>query len=133
MFKQPAKPYSHVLPDAVDELSGCCVDLISDLGTENGIMAAAQTFFRDDENSHTYVPSPHNQRIESWWAQYSRSSAAWWINFFKDLVDERQLVTTSELQMECQWFCFSDVLQELDEIKEHWNTHFTWKSRHDTI
>ena len=97
-------------------------------------MAAAQAFFRDDENSHRYVASPLNQRIESWWAQYSRSSAAWWINFFKDLVDGRQLDTTSELQMECLWFCFSEVLQkELDEIKEHWNTHFIRKSHHDTI
>ena len=77
----------------------CPVDLVSDLGTENGIMAAAQAFFRDDENSHRYVASPRNQRIESWWAQYSRSSAAWWINFFKDLVGGRQLDTTSELQM----------------------------------
>lgn len=120
--------------DAVHELNGCPVDLVSDLGTENGIMAAAQAFFRDDENSHRYVASPRNQRIESWWAQYSRSSAAWWINFFKDLVDGRQLDTTSELQIECLWFCFSEVLQkELDEIKEHWNTHFIRKSRHDTI
>lgn len=120
--------------DAVVELNGCPVDLVSDLGSENGIMAAAEAFFRDDENNHRYVPSPSNQRTESWWAQYSRSSASWWINFCKDLVDERQLDTTSELQMECLWFCFSKVLQkELNEIKEHWNNHFIRKSGHDTI
>ena len=120
--------------DAVGELNGCPVDLVSNLGTGNGIVAAAQAFFRVDQNSHRYVPSPCNQRIESWWSQYSRSSATWLISVLKDLVDERHLDTTSELEMECLWFCFSDVLQrELDEIKEHWNTHFIRKSRHDTI
>ena len=120
--------------DAVDELGGCPADLVTNLGTENGLMAVAQAFFRDDENSHRYVPSPRNQRIESWWAQYSKSSASWWINFFKDLVDEQMLDTTSELDMECLWFWFSGVLQkELDEIKEHWNTHYIRKSRHIAV
>ena len=55
--------------DAVDELNGWRpVDLVTDLGTENGVMAAAQAFFSDDENSYRYVPSPRNYRIESWWA-----------------------------------------------------------------
>ena len=38
--------------------------LVTDLGTENGIMASLQSFFRDDFHSHRYVPSPRNQRIE---------------------------------------------------------------------
>ena len=39
-----------------------------------------------------------------------------------------------KVQNECFWFYFAPLLQEeLDVAKEHWNTHFTRKSRHDTI
>ena len=50
--------------EAVDEFGGCPVDLITDLGTENGLMAGIQSFFRDDPDSHRYVPSPRKQRVE---------------------------------------------------------------------
>ena len=51
--------------DAVKEYGGCPVDLVTDRGTENGgIMAAIQSFFRDDPDSHRYVSSPRNQRID---------------------------------------------------------------------
>ena len=43
---------------------GCPRELVTDLGTENKIMVSAQAFFRDDENAHTHVASPRNQRIE---------------------------------------------------------------------
>ena len=46
--------------DAVGEYCGCPVDLVTDLGTENGIIAAIQSFFSDDPDSHIYVPSPRN-------------------------------------------------------------------------
>ena len=50
------------------------------------------------------------------------------------MVDKRAVDLTSELQMECLWFCFSQLLQKvLDEIREHWNTHRIRRSRHDTI
>ena len=51
--------------DAVGEYCGCPVDLVTDLGTENWIIAAIQSFFRDDPDSHRHVPSPRNQRIEA--------------------------------------------------------------------
>ena len=36
--------------------------------------------------------------------------------------------------MRCLLFCFKDVLQtDLDSVKNHWNTHYIRKSRHDTI
>ena len=42
--------------------------------------------------------------------------------------------TTSDLSMECLWYCFSNVLQkELDSVKEHWNTHRIQKSRNNTV
>jgi len=32
------------------------------------------------------------------------------------------------------WFCFAQLLQDdLDNVKEHWNTHLIRGSRHDTI
>ena len=36
--------------------------------------------------------------------------------------------------MTCLWFCFKDILQaDLDHVRDHWNTHYIRKSRHDTI
>ena len=96
--------------DAVEEYDGCPVDLVTDLGTENGIIAAIQSFFRDDPDSHRYVPQPRNQRIEAWWGFLDNSNATWWKNFFKDMVDGRLVDLTSELEMECLWFGFSKLL-----------------------
>ena len=113
-------------------LGGCPRKLVSDLGTENGIIAAMQSFFRDDLNAHYYVPS-RNQRIKSWWSQYRKSRSTWWINFFKDLGDNRVFNQANELESEAMWFCFAPLLQaDLDEMKHHWNTHYIRKSRHDT-
>ena len=36
--------------------------------------------------------------------------------------------------MECLWYFFAPVLQEdLDIVKEHWNSHIIRKSRHGTV
>ena len=36
--------------------------------------------------------------------------------------------------MACLWFCFAQLLQDdLDKVKEHWNTHLIRGSRYDTI
>ena len=69
----------------VSELGGCPVELITDLGIENGLAAAMQSFFRDNPEAHRYVSSPRNQRIEGWWSYYSKNCCAWWRNFFSDL------------------------------------------------
>ena len=120
--------------DAVELLGGCPRKLRTDLGTENGIMASLQSFFQNDLHSHRYVPSPRNQRIEAWWSYFRRSRTNWWINFFKDLEDQGTFNPTRELERECLWFCFSPLLQQdLEQLKEHWNTHYIRKSRHDTI
>ena len=56
------------------------------------------------------------------------------INFFKDMVEARLTDLTSKLEMDCLWFCFSELLQKiLDEIREHWNTHHIRGSRHNTV
>ena len=44
--------------DAVKRFGGCPLKVRSDLGTENGIVAGAQAFFRNDLISHTYGSSP---------------------------------------------------------------------------
>ena len=60
------QPNNVAFLDAVEEYGGCPVDLVTELGTESGIIAAIQSFSRDDTDSHRYVPSPRNQRIEAW-------------------------------------------------------------------
>ena len=120
--------------DAVQDCGGCPVKLITDLGTENGAMASIHSFFKDDVNSHRYVPSTRNQRIECWWSYFRKNRTNWWINLFKDLEETGKFNRASKVETECLWFCFAPLLQkELDDAKEHWNTHLMRKSRHDTI
>ena len=73
----------------INRLGGCPVELITDLGTENGFAAAIQCFFRDNNDAHRYVPSPRNQRIESWWSQFSKQRSNWWRVFFRDLAAQK--------------------------------------------
>ena len=120
---------------------GCPRVLRTDCGTENVTMAAMQCYFRgngnDDQaglNAHRYGSSPTNQRIEGWWSFYRHERSTWWINFFKDLVETNIVDNASELSMSCLWFCFKDILQaDLDHVRDHWNTHYIQKSRHDTV
>ena len=48
---------------------------------------------------------------------------------------EQQVFTSgNELQMECLWFCFATLIQQdLDRLKEDWNSHYSRESRHDTV
>ncbi len=120
--------------DAVEEHGGCPVNLRTDPGTENGTMAGIQAFFTNDEDSHRYVPSTRNQRIEAWWSALRKAYTGWWIHFFKDISDSGIVDLTSQYEKECLWFCFSNHLQAgLDEIKDHWNTHYIRGSRHETV
>ena len=119
---------------SVEELGGCSVELVTDPGTENGIAAAMQCYFRDNDLSHRYVPSPRNQRIEGWWSFFARQYASWWRTFFADLEFRRIIDMSSTISKECLRFSFSSLLQrDLDNVKEHWNTHFIRRSRHDTV
>ena len=118
----------------VTENGGCPKKVRTDCGTENGLLAAVQCYFMADIDSHIYGSSPHNQRIEAWWLFYRRSRATWWINFFKDLMEQSVFTPGNDLQMECLWFCFSSLIQcDLNSVKDHWNTHLIRKSRHETV
>eukprot|EP00795_Rhopilema_esculentum_P014495 gene14495-5557_t len=84
-------------------------------------------------DSHRYVPSPRNQRIESWWAFFRRTHTSWWIIYFKDLT-VNEVDMTRQLHSECLWFCYAPLLQRcLNRVKDHWNCHYIRRSRHDTV
>lgn len=50
--------------EAVRGLRGCPAKVWTDCGTENGIVAAAQSYFMNNPQAHMYGTSPHNQQIE---------------------------------------------------------------------
>ncbi len=129
--KSPSTPAAYYL-ETVRELGGCPVELISDLGTENGLTAAIHCYFRDNSDAHRYVPSTRNQRIECWWSHFSKSRAIWWRNLFKDMEYTGAINLASEMSKACLWQCFSGLIQdECNLIREHWNTHCIRKSRHN--
>ena len=57
-----------VVQEIVKELGGCPVEVVTDLGTENSLLASIQSYFQENPDAHQYVPSPRNQRIEGWWS-----------------------------------------------------------------
>ena len=81
--------------DCVKEFQGCPIKLITDLGTENVLAAAPQTYFRQDVNAHYYVSSTRNQRIESWQSFFTKGKGRWWKHFFLDLGSNGRLGMTS--------------------------------------
>ena len=129
----PEYPAMYYL-ETVKELGGCPVEVVTDLGTENSLLASIQSYFRQNPDAHRYVPSPRNQRIESWWSFYSKNRSSWWRTFFQDLEANGKIDLTSETNKECLWYCFSGVLQaDCDAVKDRWNTHYIRRSRHNTV
>lgn len=127
--------------NSVKELKGCPIIVRTDCGTENGMLAAMQCYFRSDgtdsfagERAHQYGTSTRNQRIENFWSHLRKMRSHWWINFFKDMVSSGVVDLDSELQKECLWFCFYSVLNDdLQKFKECWNSHHIRPSRHDCV
>ena len=127
--------------DAVQNLGGCPTIVRSDCGSENVLVAAMQSYFRADgidefagTKSHQYGSSPTNQRIEGWWSFFRKGHSGWWINFLKGMCDSGILELGNEFHMECLWFCFWRVIQnELDEVRNHWNSHYIRRSHHGTV
>jgi hypothetical protein len=127
--------------DCVRQNRGCPLQTRTDCGSENGVIAAAQCYFRSSDNgplqaeqAHAYGTSTQNQRIENWWSHLKKTCTSWWIQFFKDLVENKQLNLDDEFTKECLWFAFNGVLQSsLDEVQLYWNTHYIRPSRHETV
>ena len=114
----------------IRQLSILPARLRTDLGTENGTVAAIQSYLRRNDAdpfsgtaAHVYGTSHSNQRIEAWWSQLRKSLTSYFITFFRDLVD---LGYNAEdpLQKACAWYCFSPILKrDLNDFKHLWNTH----------
>ena len=120
--------------DTVTELGGGPLKVRTDCGTENGVMAAMQCTIRNCVDAHKYGTSPANQRIEGWWSFLRRNRSGWWMDFFKNLIEQEIFSPGNELQQECLWACFAQLIQnDLNLVKNNWNTHSIRKSRYDTI
>ncbi|XP_023192286.1 uncharacterized protein LOC111612172 [Xiphophorus maculatus] len=110
--------------------------LRTDLGTENGTVAAIQCTLRHahtdyyaGSSSHSYGSSTGNQRIESWWSFFRRGRSQFWMDLFGDLRDSGNFNGSVEHQCLLR-FCFTRVLQkDLDECKNLWNNHRIRPSR----
>ncbi|MEQ2300387.1 hypothetical protein AMECASPLE_024911 [Ameca splendens] len=104
--------------------------LQTDLGTENGTMAAIQCILRHahtdyyaGSSSQSYGSSTGNQHIESWWSFFRKGRPQFWMDLFGDLRDSVNFIGSHEHQRLLR-FCFSSVLQkDLDECKDLWNKH----------
>lgn len=96
--------------NTVKSLAGCPVELVRDLGTENSMVAAMQSFFRDNVDAHRYVTSQRNQRIEFWWSFLSKQQTQWRRKLFADLEAQGILDSSCKEKMECLWYCFSPVI-----------------------
>ena len=97
-------------------------------------MAGIQSFFRNNPDTHRYIPSSRNQRIECWWSFFRRSNASWWVKHFKDLCDDGIVDLNVQLEKELLWFCYAEVLQtNPDKVSIHWNSHYIRSSRHETV
>ena len=109
--------------ETVKKMGFCPQYLRTDCGTENGIIAGVQCFFRISEDAHRYETSVSNQRIEDWWSHMRKGFTNWLIEFFKDLVNENIFIPGNQTHLECSWFVFSSLLQtELDEFSCYWNS-----------
>ena len=124
--------YSNHLPgliagfmlDTVSAIGGYPSHIRTDCGTENGMIAAIQSFVTGSTTSHTYGTSPGNQRIEAWWSFFRRNRSQWWIDWFEDLIQFSAFHPGSVVETEILRFCFMRILQkDLDDVRKRWNTH----------
>lgn len=114
----------------VEEIGGVSQNCISDRGSENVIMAALHTTLTNVPNSHKYVTSVRNQRIEAFWNIFKRNFAQWWMEFFATLINSGVWDPENELGKNCMQFCMMPVLQkEIDQFRSDWNAHRIRPSR----
>lgn len=115
--------------------------LRTDCGTENGVMAAAQSFLRRNHEdsysgskAHLYGSSHLNQRIEAWWSIFRKTKSGYIINFFKKIIQDGSYNPDDDLQKACAWFCFAPLIKdELSQCKELWNSHYIRKSQYSDV
>jgi hypothetical protein len=83
-----------------------------DAGTENVNVAKMQMFLHDDEEGKSVIvgASTSNVRIESWWGQYRKHNAEYFIGLFHGLQSQGNF-SGDELDKELVRFCFLKVVQ----------------------
>lgn len=103
--------------------------LVTDLGTENGVIGAMNCYLRRDDYAHRFVSSVRNQRIESWWSFLRRNHTQWWIDFFNQLYNERRIDPDHPFKRSClQYFVMPFLQRDLQAAKTLWNTHYIRES-----
>jgi hypothetical protein len=121
------------------QLGGVPLICRGDAGTENGMVAAMQHFFRRDgndafsqEKSFLYGRSVSNQRIEAWWSYLRKTDTNWWMNYFKDLRDQGIYDDSNPVHVECLKFCYMPLLkEELERVAQQWNLHMIRQSANE--
>lgn len=112
----------------------------ADHGTENTLIDSLHRALRYSHNDEDYEDcflfgkSTHNQRIESYWRQLKRLVAGFFINLFKNMLDERILDIKDPLQIECLRYCFGPLIQRhLENVRKEWNEHRIRKQSPDIL
>lgn len=97
--------------------------LRTDLGTENGLMAAIQCEIHQAAEAHLYGASTANQRIEALWSHF-KAAILGWISFFRALCEMGEYHQGHENETAALRFCFMTLIQQsLDQFKGYWNMH----------
>ena len=127
-FQEFTKQLATYYLEATEEQKCCPVDLVTNHGTGNGFMAGIHAFFQNEPDSYRCVSLPWKQIIEGWWSFLRRSHVSLWINFLKDICDQRTTDLTSQLEKECPRFALEDYFTITSETfkrsREHWHTHY---------
>ena len=119
--------------DCLEEIGCCPKKLWSDAATENVTVAAMQSFVVGTPESHRYVTSVHNQRIEGWWSYLAKARGHWWIDFFRDVCASGIYNPAHHFQKCCMQYCMLPILKnDLQEAASLWNSHRIRPSRSTT-
>ena len=86
--------------NTLKELKLAPCKVITDCGTENVLIAAIQSKLLNNVESHSYVASTANQRIENWWSHNRKGYTGWLIYFFKQMVDDNEINIGNYIHME---------------------------------
>ena len=82
------------------------------------------------KSCYFYGKSTSNQRIESWWQQWTRSKGNYWKDYFRALEAEGLWASDSVVDRVCMLAVFMPIMQsEFNEFVETWNLHTIRKQR----
>ena len=114
----------------VKEMGFCPTNLWTDAGTENVRVAAIHSALTQRADSHCYVTSVHNQRIEAWWSYLIKARGNWWREFFHDMCSADIYNPAHNFQRNCLQYCFMRFIEaDLQQAAALWNSHRIRPSR----